>query len=106
MSKLTFILKIETSIVLINCDKPSIPPVYKLFGTINKLIAKDEINIPKIHLENLNHPQLKNLNILNFFVLFFSTLVILFSKIFSNSIPPIDINKYYLFYSTILSSLN
>ena len=93
--------------VLISCDKPSIPPVYKLFGTINKLIAKDEINIPKIHLENLNHPQLKNLNILNLFVLFCSILVMLFfSKIFSNSIPPIDINKYYLFYSTILSSLN
>ena len=89
MSKLKLILKTETSIVLINWDKPRIPPVYKLFGTMNKLTANDIINIPIIHLENLNHPQLNSLKILNFFVLFFSILVILFSKTFFFFLSPI-----------------
>ena len=47
---------------------------------MKKLTAKAEINIPKIHLENLNHPQLNSLKILNLFVLFLSILVIFFSK--------------------------
>ena len=60
-----FNLKIEFIAVLINCDNPRVPPVYKLLGTINKLIANEHINKPNIHFENLNHPQLNNLKILN-----------------------------------------
>ena len=44
---------------------PKVPPVYKLLGTIKKLIASELTKSPNIHLENLNHPQLKAFNTLN-----------------------------------------
>ena len=91
MSKLKLNLKIVTNIVLINCDRPRIPPVYRLFGTINKLIDKDEISIPIIHFVNLNHPQLNNLNILNLLILFCSTFTLFFSNTFCKFLPPITI---------------
>ena len=91
MSKLKLNLKIVTNIVLINCDRPRIPQVYRLFGTINKLIDKDEISIPIIHFVNLNHPQLNNLNILNLLILFCSIFTYFFSNTFCKFLPPITI---------------
>ena len=53
--------KTETIAVLNNCDIPKVPPEYRLFGTMNKLIAIEKISIPNVHFENLNQPHLNSL---------------------------------------------
>ena len=68
MSIFVLILNTDTRAVLINCAIPNIPPVYKLLGTINKLIPNANINKPNKHLQTLNHP---HSNVLSYFPLIF-----------------------------------
>ena len=60
MSKSKFNPNLDINPDLISCATPSIPPVYRLLGTMNKFIASETINTPNTHFANLYHPHLNN----------------------------------------------
>jgi hypothetical protein len=78
ISKENLILRNVSNILLINCDIPSIPPLYKEFGTINILIAKANKKQPVIARIN---SLLFHLNIL-LSTLFISLILLSTSNIF------------------------